>query len=133
MIDSSGRLVDLDGAKLLEVKRMGDMIQIMLDAVSISSTDTAGQKRHPRRGRVKMVLRNVSAERADYFIGEGVTAPHPDPTFPLDTIEVAEYSDNVLTLQGYRKGEPWYVWEIDTPNVAVEAGDSQSAPSPSKR
>ena len=55
-----------------------------------------------------------------YYVGEGITKPHPDPRLPLDSVEVAEYQDGKLSLQGYRNGEPWYVWEITSENISVD-------------
>jgi hypothetical protein len=70
--------------------------------------------------RVTLHLNGVTAERAHYYIGDKVTAPHPDPSWPLDLIEVAEYEAPKLSLQGYRNSEPWYVWEIWAAEIGIE-------------
>lgn len=62
--------------------------------------------------RFPVVASGVTREDAEYYIGHNVTTPHPDPTLPLDYIELAERGPVHFELGGHRKNESWFVWRI---------------------
>jgi hypothetical protein len=100
----------LEDRRVIAIHRSGS--ELLLDLETVRDDE-------PVR-RVMLNLNGVVAERAHYYIGLKVTAPHPDPSSPLDLIEVAEYEAPKLSLQGYRNSEPWYVWEIWAAEIGVE-------------
>ena len=96
---------DLDDAKVVGVQRLPGLLVIDL------------QRSKTERIQVRAV--RVSKEEAEYYVGERVTAPHPDPTLPLDQIEVAELEGGVLEMQGCRKNDSWYVWRIEAESIQI--------------
>jgi hypothetical protein len=100
----------LEERRVVGIHRVGGDLHLDLEAV---------RRDEPVR-RVTVRLSDVTGERAQYYVGEKILAPHPDPSSPLDLIEVAEYQGGKLSLQGYRKGEPWYVWDIFASEVEID-------------
>jgi hypothetical protein len=89
---------DLDDSRVVAVRRDNGKILIDLERFGTEH--------------IHVCASGVSREDAEYYVGNRVTAPHPDPTLPLDQIEVAEIGEGVLELQGYLKNEvlPTLAW-----------------------
>lgn len=111
MIATNLGLVDLEDAQIVKIDRIEDEIRITLENVRIE--DSIASK-------VRLVMNQVSTETAEYFDGHGVRGKNSNPQFPLDTIEIAEFENSTVRLQGYLNNEPWYVWNIITTNVTAE-------------
>jgi hypothetical protein len=119
MIETQFGRMDLADANILEIHRSDQEIRIEFNSVRFwqSPIDINRLVRIARE--VTITLANVREEQATYYVGEGVAKPHPDPRHPLDSIEVAEFQNGGLSLQGYRNGEPWYVWDIASESISV--------------
>jgi hypothetical protein len=99
---------DLEDAEILKIEREPSIVRFWLSTASVRDTPTTWREMGP----VRVTLTGVSSEVAAYYIGEGVTAPHPDPVMPLHVIATASWENGTLRLGGYRAGEPWYEWSI---------------------
>ncbi len=104
--------IELDDAKVIDIGRKNDEICIALDGASLWERCSNGSVGWRSLYNVKVILRGVTGDVAEYWVGSGVSAPHPNPTYPLDAIEIAEYANGSLMLQGYLNREPWYTWKI---------------------
>ena len=66
---------------------------------------------------------------AEFYVGHNITAPHPDPSSPLDWVEYAEQGHGYLELGGHRGSESWFLWQIFGDVIEIkelDAGGSQS-------
>jgi hypothetical protein len=119
MIETQFGKMDLADANILDIRRSDQDIRIKLDSVRFwqGPIDSSRSVRTARD--VTITLAKVRKEQATYYVGEGVAKPHPDPRHPLDSIEVAEFQNGSLSLQGYRNGEPWYVWDIASESISL--------------
>ena len=102
MQDQDSQRVDLDDCRVVSIDRDPDALSIVLE------------QRRPG------VVRNLSAriagpwrEEIAYYVGQGVTAPHPNPSLPLDYVEYAAAGPSHLDLQGYLGKESWFAWRIN--------------------
>lgn len=107
--DRGATRVDLDDSRVLQVRRVGDVTCIKLK-----------QRRGGAIKRIVVVASGVTAEDAEYYIGHNVTAPHPNPTVPLDFVETAEIESGHLELGGYLKGESWFTWRIAAREIELK-------------
>jgi hypothetical protein len=106
--------IDIDDASVIEIIRSGDELRIVVDRGSVHEAGNV-----EATGRLSLILRGITRERAVKYIGAGIEQPHSDPSHPLDVIEVVDYSRGHLTLQGYLRNEPWYSWELSAQGLAV--------------
>ena len=127
MISTANGSIDLEDACITDVAREPGVIRISFDSVRLWQL-------HPERAEsfnliadATVLLRNVLAEKASYCGGLISPSTHPHPATPLDLVEVADYTNGKLTLQGYRCREPWYVWEIEAAELAVRWGGGELA------
>ena len=107
--------VDLDDCHVVGVTREDHCVVVELE-----------QRRNKSKERIVVRAADVSEEVAEYYVGERVTAPHPDPTLPLDYIEYAEQGPGYLEFQGYLRNESWFVWRIVAPNIEIRKGNHGS-------
>ena len=108
MEDLSSQRIDLDDSRIVTICRERGFLNVVLEQ---------------RRG---TEVRNLSArvvgpyqEEVAYYVGEGITAPHPDPSLPLDFVEYAALGPCHLDLQGYRRNESWFAWRISGSAVVI--------------
>jgi len=99
---------DLDDSRVVNVRRENGNVIIDLERFGTEH--------------IHVRANGVSHEDAEYYVGGRVTAPHPDPNFPLDLIEVAKIGSGILELQGYFKSESWYVWRIVADSIEIDRG-----------
>lgn len=113
MKDLGATRVDLDDSRVLQVRREQGVVVIDLEQ------HRGGTTKH-----IAVVASGVTQEDAEYYIGHNVTAPHPDPTLPLDYIEFAEQASDYLELGGYLKNESWFVWRLRSSDIEIKDGTS---------
>ncbi len=58
-------------------------------------------------------------EEAAYYVGEGITARHSNPSLPLDFVEYAAAGPCHVDLQGYLQGEAWFTWCVTGSDVEI--------------
>ena len=115
--------VDLEGALVLGVARSPGRISIEVENATLIS-DGAGSV----VARASLICEGVRAERAAFYVGEGVQGEVKDHEVPLDDIEVVEFSGSTLELHGYKSHKPWYVWSIECGSVHFASKGARSAP-----
>lgn len=120
MISTAIGNIDLEDACITDVARQPGCIQIFLSSVRFWPVRPEGAESFDIIPNAMLLLRNVLSEKASYCAGSSGPSEHPDPGAPLELIELAEYTNGKLTLQGYRCSEPWYIWEIEAAELAVE-------------
>lgn len=116
--------VDLGDASVLEIVRSNNDMRVSLDFARIWRHDERTGWSSERIDKPSLLFQRVARERALRYVGEGVEGDHPDPTRPLDLIEVVKYTAGKLELQGYLGREPWYVWEVEAAKLAVHWGNN---------
>lgn len=109
MEDPDSRRVDLDDSRVVGIDRCPGFILVLLEqhrgtAVQNFSVSVAGPYH----------------EEVAYYVGEGVTAPHPSPSLPLDFVEYAAAGTRHLELQGYLRSESWFTWRITGSAVEIK-------------
>ena len=109
MKDSGATRIDLDDSLVLQVRREQGVVMIDLE-----------QRRGITTKHIAVVALGVTREDAEYYVGHNVTAPHPDPTLPLDYIEFAEQAPGYIELGGYLKNESWFVWRICSADIEIK-------------
>ena len=108
MEDQSYPRIDLDDSRVLSIDRNSDALEILLE-----------QKRGVSVRSLSVRVIAPWREEAAYYVGEGVTAPHPNPALPLDFVEYAAAGPHHLDLQGYLEREAWFTWRIDGSAVEI--------------
>jgi hypothetical protein len=100
--------VDLDDSRVVGVSRESGRLVVELE-----------QRRNNDSKRIEVRVTGALKETAEHYVGNQITAPHPDPQLPLDYIEYAERGDTFVELQGYLKNDSWYVWRIDGTDIEI--------------
>jgi len=117
MTDPSSRRVDLDDSRVVNIERDPDFIKIALE-----------QRRGSEVRNLLVTVVGPCREEVAHYVGEGITAPHPDPSLPLDFVELASAGPDHLELQGYLGRESWFTWRVDGSAVEIEGLASPGAP-----
>lgn len=105
--------VDLDDSHVISILREPGSLTVLLE-----------QLRNDSRLKIAVVAEAPYREAAKYYVGENATAPHPDSAKPLDYIEYAEQRANHLELGGFKDGDSWYMWRIDSPSIQIQPGEN---------
>jgi hypothetical protein len=108
MTDPSSQRVDLDDSRVLSVDRGPGFLLVRLE-----------QRRGTTIRRLAARVADPYHEEAAYCVGEGIMAPHPDPSLPLDFVEYATAGPRHLELQGYLGSESWFTWRIEGSAIEI--------------
>lgn len=119
MISTANGSIDLEDASITDVARESGIIRISFDSARLWPLHPEGAEGFNLIPDAILLLRNVLSEKTSYCGGPSNQFAHPEAAAPLDLVEVAEYTNGKLTLQGSRCQEPWYVWEIEATELAV--------------
>lgn len=106
MISTASGSIDLEDACITDVLREPGFIRISLDSIRLWPLHPESPESFKLIPDTTLLLRNVLSEKASYCRDPSSPSPHTDPATPLDLVEVAEYKNGKLTLQGYRCQEP---------------------------
>lgn len=117
MKDPAATRVDLDDFRVCQIQRKKGSVTIELE-----------QRRGGTTKHIVVVASGVTREDAEYYIGSNITAPHPEPSMPLDYIQFAEGGPGYLEFGGNRKGESWFVWRIVSRDIEIREGSDVDLP-----
>ena len=107
--------LDLDDSTVVEIVRDTDRVSIELE-----------QTRNKLSKFITIQASGGLREKAQYYIGQNVTADHPDPSKPLDYIEYAERGANYIELGGFLENEPWFVWRIEGSYIEIYENENKA-------
>ena len=108
MADSRAPRIDLDDSRVVRIEREPSGVTVALE-----------QCRGPVTRNFTVRVLGPWQEEVAYYVGEGVTAPHPNPSLPLDFVEYAAAGPRHVDLQGYLQGEAWFAWSVTGSAVEI--------------
>lgn len=110
-----GLLLDFEDACIASVRRERKDVYVVFEDLRVAPE---GSQDWVRR-RVEVVFEACTSESASYYVGAGVTAPHPNPALPLDFVQAYAFEKGRLFLEGQLAGESWFVWELADARMRV--------------
>ena len=100
--------IDVEDSCVVAVRRTAGTVVISFDSARLcidqKSSDT---------GPLSVAILGVSGEHAVFYGPDEVALSVAGDEAPLSVVEVLEYSDGIVELQGMREGKPWCVWRIE--------------------
>jgi hypothetical protein len=105
---------DLEDVEVESIDRHPETVSIVLRAVAVAAAGSTTWNRH----RLELRLEGVESESAAHYVGNGISAPHPDPAQPLDFVQTYDFDGRTLELEGQRRGESWFVWTLVANSIA---------------